>query len=314
MPRLCPLVNGRLVNQIDHIAIRTEQPERLFTFFTQVLGLPVALPLIAYPALTSGSVLLGNTYLEVACFRPPWPAHQSPAGHATPSRGFVLSLEPNAEPLDVVEYVLRQREVPHSGVLPFYGQVEPERPPVKIWANLLLGGLFGDNLFARSFLSLTRFPRRMPSAQAAVAQTQSVLNRLVDSFFPNGLVYFTEYYQRAHVNGSAGDQAYMGPLGIRRALEVRVGARYIAPARERWARVLNPLQPEAPGYWRLGNGPALRLILNGTDRVQTLVLKVRSLSQARAFLREQNLLRGEFDDEILVELPGDRDLDIRLVA
>lgn len=308
-----------LVDQIDSIAIRTQQPERLFAFFSETLGLPVASPLTAYPALTSGSILLGNTRLEIVRYGPPGSVRAPAAGRPNPSRGFVLTFEPKERPLDEVAWDLRRREVPHSDILPFYGRTSPACRPVKMWANLVLGGLFGDNVLAQPFFSLSRISRRVPTAQEVAAQAPTVMKRLIDSCFPNGAVFFTEYYQRMVGRRRDGEWITLrdgegGPLGIRRMQEVRVGARYLAAARERWGRVLNPLQPEAPGYWRLGDGPTLRLILNGTDGIQTLALRVRSLRQAQRFLRERNLVRGEFDDELLVRVPDDRDLDIRLVA
>jgi hypothetical protein len=296
-----------LVGQIDRVAIRTHQPERLFSFFTEGLGLPVAYPLTAYPALTSGAVLLGNTQIEVVRYGPP-------TTRSAPSRGYVLSFESGGRPLNELEGDLERRAIPHSGVLAFYGSVGPARVPVKIWANLLLGGLFAETPLVRPFFSLSRVARRVPTAQEVASQATTVMKRLADNCFPNGIAYFTEYYHRHAGSGGAVPNVDGGYLGVRRMREVRVGARYIAAARERWGRVLNPIRPEAEGYWRIGDGPALRLILNGTDGIQTLVLQVRSPRQARAFLRERDLLRGEFDDELLVKVPGDRDLDIRLVA
>lgn len=48
-----------VVNQLDHVVARVDDPRAVFDAFTETLGLPVARPLASYPAFESGGVALG---------------------------------------------------------------------------------------------------------------------------------------------------------------------------------------------------------------------------------------------------------------
>src|SRR5215212_3322570 len=53
------------IRQIDHVMIRTDAPRDLYAFFTNVLQLPVAWPLMSpRPGLTTGGVAFGNVNVE----------------------------------------------------------------------------------------------------------------------------------------------------------------------------------------------------------------------------------------------------------
>src|SRR5262249_8339090 len=153
-----------LVSQIDALAIRTERPERLFVFFTDVLGLPVVRPLAAYPTFTRGAVALGNMLLEVVRFgaseRPETPVDRLLSATATSPRGFILSLPAaQGQSLADVERCLAERDIMHSPVLPFTGRFGSQPPPNSHWANILLGGLLGDSLRTRGLLFASRLAR-----------------------------------------------------------------------------------------------------------------------------------------------------------
>jgi hypothetical protein len=56
--------------------------------------------------------------------------------------------------------------------------------------------------------------------------------------------------------------------------------------------------------WTVGDGPAIRLVRAQQERLRRLVIAVRSLEQAREFLRANNLLGSESSAGLTV-----RDLD-----
>lgn len=57
------------IRQVDHIMIRTGAPRELYAFFTEVLQLPVAWPLISpRPGVTTGGVAFGNVNVEAIQF------------------------------------------------------------------------------------------------------------------------------------------------------------------------------------------------------------------------------------------------------
>ncbi|HVZ22098.1 MAG TPA: hypothetical protein VG871_13585 [Vicinamibacterales bacterium] len=53
------------ISRIDHVGIYTDRPDQVFRFFTDDLCLPVAFPLTTYPSYTTGSIALGNCFLEI---------------------------------------------------------------------------------------------------------------------------------------------------------------------------------------------------------------------------------------------------------
>lgn len=52
------------IRQVDHIMIRTGDPGELYTFFTEILRLPVAWPMATRGGVTSGGVGFGNVNVE----------------------------------------------------------------------------------------------------------------------------------------------------------------------------------------------------------------------------------------------------------
>jgi catechol 2,3-dioxygenase-like lactoylglutathione lyase family enzyme len=68
-PALTPpqteVASGAIVRQVDHILLRTDDAQRVFSFFTEALALPVAWPLFTYRGFTSGAVGFGSVNLEI---------------------------------------------------------------------------------------------------------------------------------------------------------------------------------------------------------------------------------------------------------
>ena len=54
----------RLALRLDHIAVKTSAPEKLFLFFTDILGLPVIWPVSKEPGFTTGGFFVGNASVE----------------------------------------------------------------------------------------------------------------------------------------------------------------------------------------------------------------------------------------------------------
>ena len=80
-----------------------------------------------------------------------------------------------------------------------------------------------------------------------------------------------------------------------------------------WQKLLAPVQPSSPRVWALGNGPAIRLISSDKDQVKGLVLKVRSLDQARWFLEERGLVGTDQADTVILGGPLLEGLNLTLV-
>lgn len=80
------------------------------------------------------------------------------------------------------------------------------------------------------------------------------------------------------------DEVDGGTLGLDHVEELVFGAPDLEAAVSYWQNVLDPESPAEPGLWRLGDGPAIRLVEADDDGVQQLVLRVRSAEQALAAL------------------------------
>ncbi len=84
-----------------------------------------------------------------------------------------------------------------------------------------------------------------------------------------------------------------GPLGVERVQEIVLGVPDVAEATEHWGRLLAPHPSPAPGVWTLGEGPSLRLERAPEASIARIVLAVRDLGHAVAFVRAQGLLGEE---------------------
>lgn len=89
-----------------------------------------------------------------------------------------------------------------------------------------------------------------------------------------------------------------GALGIVAMEELVIAAREIETAVERWRRLLNPIDPSAERVWTIGHGPSVRLVPGDADRVEHVVLRVRSVADARTGAESLGLSVGEADGGI----------------
>ena len=104
-----------------------------------------------------------------------------------------------------------------------------------------------------------------------------------------------------------------GVLGVKAVKEVIIGATDLKAAVMLWARLLEPRRPSAPGLWELGDGPSIRVIEAGGNKLQGLVVSVVSLRRAKAFLREKGLLGSVSGKEVTIDPAKIHGMNIRLV-
>jgi hypothetical protein len=107
-------------------------------------------------------------------------------------------------------------------------------------------------------------------------------------------------------------QAKGGPLGVVRMAEARVSY----PAKEnqaQWGRLLAPGGREGD-LWRVGNGPALRLVQSqaGEGEIESITLEVESLEKAKAFLSGAGLLGKQTDAAL--ELDPAKAFGLRIIV
>ena len=89
-----------------------------------------------------------------------------------------------------------------------------------------------------------------------------------------------------------------GPLGIQSVREIVIASTNFEKEKAAWKLLLG--EQNASGSWSLGAGPAIRLVQDPTDQIQSIVIKVQSLQQARKFLKNKQLLRAVTAKEILL--------------
>ena len=301
------------LEQIDHVGIDSDAPETLFRFFAQDLGLPVFLPYTEYRNYLSGSVVLGNMYLELMHFGAPKRGDTLPTTARYSILGFLNKPGTIVSSMDE----LKRRGIPHSGLAPFFAPEATDQNPVAIWSNVFLGGLLGNNGWMRLFFSMSKQSEMKPSMQRSrLMSALSVF--LMNRAFRTGMPVLTEYFQRTHEHRQAIGGAKMareggGILGVECVREVVVGiADEDAPARDLWANFLAPIPQESEGCYPLGQGPAIRLVSRSQPGIQTLVLKVVSLSKAKEAIARSKLQTVDAGSYAALALPHTT-LTVRLI-
>ncbi|HOX23448.1 MAG TPA: hypothetical protein PLL10_08290, partial [Elusimicrobiales bacterium] len=93
--------HSAMILRLDHIAIKTGTPEKLFLFFTEILGLPVIWPVSKEPGFTTGGFFIGNANMETL------PVEKHSSGQTAPDSAItVLTFE--SQPLVDLEEQLRR--------------------------------------------------------------------------------------------------------------------------------------------------------------------------------------------------------------
>jgi hypothetical protein len=265
------------VQYIDHIMIRTDDPELLFAFFSDTLQLPIAWPLENRNGVVSGGVGFGNVNIEAIEF--PGQSNEPAATHLVG-----LALEPGS--LDQSLAALRRRGIAYGAPRPFVA-VGPDGARMTSFTNVTLQDFSDADL----------------PGQATMQVFLSAYNpTYVDAVERRGRL-------RKELAAKQG-----GPLGLIRVQEVTIGTADLPAANRNWERLVAPTRPLGGALWRIGDGPAVRLVQAERTTIQGLVLAVASLSTAREFLQERELLGASSETELVILPAQIRGLDIRLVS
>ena len=123
------------ISRIDHVGIYTDRPDQVFRFFADDLGLPVAFPLVTYPSYTTGSIALGNCFLEITKLGSP----PKPAAADSGARYQILGFQAADDGMERATAELDSRGVPRSGVVPFFAPDATNARPHRLWDNVYLG-------------------------------------------------------------------------------------------------------------------------------------------------------------------------------
>ena len=263
------------IRQIDHIMIRTGNPQELYAFFTETLGLPIAWAMTSPRAgVATGGVAFGNVNVE---------AIQFPGQSDARPRLVGLALEPSG--LDESLSELKSRGITSGERRPLIA-VRPDGSKNTLWTNVTLQPFSDQDSPANATLHI--FLSEYSAAYVNVEERRARLQR-----------------QLVETGG--------GPLGVVAVKEVIIGATDLATARRLWQRLLDPTPSSTSDTWQVGSGPAIRLVSARENRIQTLVIRVTSLDRAKAFLREKQLLGADSNGYSAIDPLKVGGLDIRLV-
>jgi len=200
-------------------------------------------------------------------------ASESAAG-AVRSRFVGFALEP--EPLRTSLPELEARGIPHGAPTPFRSR-QPNGSITTRWTTVGLPGVSGDTVE----VFLCEYEHDVPARR----------RRLLE--------------QLRSRDG--------GPLSVHAIREIIYGAADVKRMQEHWQELLNPLQASSQGVWPVGAGPAIRVVQADKDEIRGLVVNVKSLQQARRFLKEHGLLGTEQPSALTVAGSQLQGLNVTLV-
>jgi catechol 2,3-dioxygenase-like lactoylglutathione lyase family enzyme len=265
------------IRRIDHIMIRADDPAKVYAFFTEVLRLPVAWPLISpREGVATGGVGFGNVNVEAIRF---------PGQKNQPSRAQVLGFGFEPSPLATALAELDRRGIS-------YGERRP----------LIATGKDGSKNTLWTNVTLPQFP----DGEAADATTHVFLSE----YSPK---YVNVEERRERLRKQLAESGG-GPLGVEAVKEVVVGVSDLEAARGVWQKLLDPTPLSSLNTWQVGDGPAIRLVQAQENAPHGLVIIVASLPRAKGFLREKGLLGTDSQEAATIDPSKIYGLNISVVG
>lgn len=253
--------------------IRTGQPHELFDLFTRVLQLPIAWPLETRGGVTSGGAAFGNVSIEAIRF---------PGQRVSEPKFVGFGFEPDG--LDTALADFSRRNIRYGAPRPFHS-TPGNGPRTTLWTNVTLLDLSDADRPGDAVMHI--FLSEYSKTYVNVEQRRARLR-----------------HELAAVGG--------GPLGVQAVEEVLIGTPDLPAARSIWARVLEPVRESAPGLWRVGEGPAIRVVEARQNVLLGLAVRVASLQRATTFLQAHHMLQTD-PEGVMIRSPATGDLSIRLV-
>jgi catechol 2,3-dioxygenase-like lactoylglutathione lyase family enzyme len=265
------------IRRIDHIMIRADDPAKVYAFFTEILRLPVAWPLISpRQGVATGGIGFGNVNVEAIRF----PGQKGP-----PSRAQLLGFGFEPSPLATSLAELDRRGITYGERRPMISTAQ-DGSKNTLWTNVTL--------------------RQFSDGEAADATTHVFLSE----YSPK---YVNVEERRERLRKQLAESGG-GPLGVEAVKEVIVRVSDLAVAQGLWQKLLDPTRSSASNTWQVGDGPAIRLFQAREDAPHGLVISVASLPRAKAFLRDKGLLGAESEEEATIEPSKIYGLNIRVVG
>lgn len=240
-----------IVKQVDHIMLDSENPRKLFDFFTQELKFPVVWPYREYGNFASGGVFAGNVNLEPVFFQH---KHES---LKTRSKIIGLAFEAS-EPTEEILQELDRRKILY--MTPEIMEFGPEGSKMKIATNTVF-----KNMLPGSFIFICEYH--------------------IYKLFKTDLSTMRKKWQNELTKKEG------GPLGIEYVSEIKIRMKNRTEAFKKWQNLLRPCECSQDGCFDLGKGPSLRFLDSDLDCIYSLTIKVRSLEKAYDYLSSNGLIQ-----------------------
>jgi len=254
--------------------IRADDPTKLYAFFTETLRLPSAWSLATRGVARSGGVGFGSVNVEVI---------QIP--DQKPSQAVLVGFALEPSPLAECLRELTRRGITYAQPRPLV-RTEPDGSKTTLWTNVPLLQFSDSDRPVDATIYI--FVSEYGPAYVNVPERRARLRK-----------------ELLQVDG--------GPLGVSSVEEVIIGVKDLNVSTALWQRLLDPLRPSAPGLWRVGDGPAIRLVQAQETKLEALVVGVRSLLAAETFLRQKGLLGPISASDVMIDPTKVDGLTIRLV-
>jgi len=254
--RHSPLLKG-----VDHFFAYSSEPQVLFKFFRDTLGLPQVWDFKDFGDFASGGVWMGNVEFEVVTWKPP-------PGQKLPTEFKGIAFEP-AGYTDGLVQELDRRAIKHSKPEPTLMKDKEGREFVG-WINT---GLDGPEGIPPSNLSIFVYDSTSKEKKAG----------------------------RNERSNAALQKSQGGPLGVVAVKELVIGIVDLKTAQVKWRMLLDRPDQESGDLYRFPVGPAIRLFAAPADGFKGIVLQVRSLRKAKEFLAQRNLLKKSSDNTVVID-------------
>lgn len=254
--RHSPLLKG-----VDHFFAYSSEPEVLFKFFRDTLGLPQVWDFKNFGDFASGGVWMGNVEFELVTWKPP-------PGEKLPTEFKGIAFEPVGYTDTLIEQ-LNRRAIFHSKPEPTMMKDKEGRDFVG-WINTPLdgpGGILPSNvsIFVYDSTSKEKKAARNDRSNAALQKSEG------------------------------------GPLGVVAVKELAIGVVDLKAATTKWRMLMDRPDQQSSDLYRFSLGPAIRLFSAPTDGFKSFVLQVRSLRKAKEFLAGRNLLKKSRDNIVAID-------------
>lgn len=269
-------MTAQVFNGIDHIMVRVREAEPFIKLFSEQFVLPVSWPLQRKKFATYGWITLGNTNLEF------WAAADNTDLPVERSLPLFSGLALNSPDLGASIALLEERGITCKPPRPFITKTQEGTHVTNFTNSVILD--VSNSACCVFFCKWGRDGTIFPWSERLTAEERQL----------------REQRQFEECGG--------GPIGVVRLAEVTIAAPDISNTRRHWQAITG----QTTDTFNLGRDIALTLHGGETVQITSIVLTVKSLAVARAYLASHSMLGQDSGDEISIGGSTCSDLCIRL--